>query len=219
MSLLDKVVLWFKTNEGWAARPLPQNQRPPIEREQVQKRQRRYEYGLGPMYYLGQQIVKLMEDAGYPCKIWQCYRSPEDQTEYYVRGTSKAKAWQSPHQYYEAVDLLHPSLYWDVSDEYWETLAACVRTVADKYGVPLVHGHTWGWDSAHVELPDWRVIMRRQAERFGTGAVDTMRPTEADLWARFQEVLPGVAKAYLRSDRGRRQRAPGESYGFDPSNF
>ena len=41
----------------------------PRQRGQVAKRQTRYDYRSGPMKFLGQQIVKAMEDAGFPAFI------------------------------------------------------------------------------------------------------------------------------------------------------
>lgn len=184
----------------------------PREKGQVQKRQTRYTYNQGPMYYLGQQIVKAMEDAGYPAKIIENYRTPERQSEVYEKGHSKAGPWQSPHQFYEAVDIVHPSLFWAVTPDYWETLATCVRIVAEKYDVQLTHGHYWTFkDSAHIQLKDWKVFREivRQRWRDETEDWHMMRrhdplseqpmptptkPTEEELANRFAVVLPNVWK-------------------------
>ena len=156
----------------------------PREKMQVEKRQTRYTYTDGPMYFLGQQIVKVMEDAGYPAMIHCCYRSPQLQQKWFDKGTSKARPWESPHQYWEAVDIVHPSLFWNVSSDYWEQLAVAVRIVAEKYGVELEHGHHWKWvDSAHIELKDWRKVKR---------LVGDVHPTPQQLAERFQQVLPRV---------------------------
>ncbi|WP_371168638.1 M15 family metallopeptidase [Aliiroseovarius sp. 2305UL8-7] len=97
---------------------------------QVEKRQTSYTYVDGPMMFLGQQIVKVMEDSGYPAKIFQCYRSPARQQELYDQGrtkpgkrVTKAKPFSSAHQYLEAVDIIHPSIGWPKrEDPYWEAL-------------------------------------------------------------------------------------------------
>ena len=191
----------------------------PRERMQVPKRQTAYTYVDGPMYYLGQQIVKAMQDAGYPAKIHSCYRSPEIQRGLYAQGrtapgrkVTRAKPWESPHQYYEAVDIIHPSLAWDVSGDYWEALASCVRIVGDKFSVELQHGHDWDGDgvpvhlddderlrdSAHIQLKDWKTVRdRHRRQVLDEGA--NRPPNEAELWVRFCEVLPSVA-----ADLGRR---------------
>lgn len=174
------------------------NARWPHEKMRDPDKRERYTYVDGPMLFLGQQICSLMQDAGFPAKVLTCYRSPEDQSRLYAKGRSKpgrivtnARRYESAHQFYEAVDIVHPAKYWDVSDEYWETLAKCVEIIADKYGVVLNHGHHWRFtDSAHIELRDWRE-WRDQ--------LNWETPNHAQLWERFQAVLPDVAKSKLAS--------------------
>jgi len=175
------------------------------ESYQVEKRQTRYTYTDGPMYYLGQQIVKFMQDAGYPAKILYCYRSPEKQAELYAKGrtapgrkVTNAQPWQSAHQFYEAVDIIHPKLAWAVSETYWDTLASCVEVVSDRFAVKLNHGHTWRFrDSAHIEMPDWRIIQGIHRREWEKGK--PMRPpNEFELFQRFKEVLPKVIKEWLK---------------------
>lgn len=185
----------------------------PHQKMQVPKRQTAFTYSDGPMYYLGQQIVKAMEDAGYPAKILYCYRTPEHQAQLYAKGrtapgsrVTSAPPWSSPHQYFEAVDIIHPSLAWGVTEEYWSALAACVSIVAEKFDVRLRHGHDWDGDgipvhldpderfrdSAHIELADWREVQTKR------------KPSPAELWARFQQVLPAEAKRLERDGRSPR---------------
>lgn len=143
----------------------------PRERGQEPRKQTRYTYTDGPMIYLGQQIVRHMQDAGYPSKIIFGYRPPEVQAELYAKGrtepgtiVTKAPPWSSPHQYYEAVDIVHKSKGWEVSEDYWETLAACVEVVSENYGVALTHGHTWAFrDSAHIQMGDWHRVKDRKS--------------------------------------------------------
>lgn len=166
------------------------------ERMQESKRQSRFTYRDGPMIFLAQQIVKAMQDAGYPATIFNSYRSPEQQNREYLEGDSKAKAWQSPHQFLEAVDIVHPGKFWNVSEDYWETLHACGKIVEERFGVDLVFGYDWGWDKAHIELADWKSVARDISEK--TNGV--MRPpTPKELWQRFEAVLPRVAKQHRKS--------------------
>lgn len=177
----------------------------PREKMQTPKRQTRYTYCDGPMQFLGQQIVKAMEDAGYPAKIHCLWRSPKKQNAAYYDGFSKARAWQSPHQYLEAVDIIHPGLGWNVTQDYWDHLAACTRIVADRYGVELTGGLDWGWDLAHVELKDWRKVKDREKWReyrqdyekaVKENKATPQLPHDA-LWERFVEVLPEVAARHV----------------------
>lgn len=205
------------------------------DRGQTQKELTRFTYTKGPMYYLGEQIVRAMQKAGYPAKILYCYRSPEFQNELYQKGrttvgvsptparplgwtVTNADAWESPHNYCEAVDIIHETRGWDVSEEFWEALASCVRIVGDKYGVYLVHGHDWDGDgipvhkdpdekrrdSAHIELGSWRVVKRWHQASMTTE--DRERPLNDDeLWLRFEEILPQVARTLI-NDWGRCRR-------------
>jgi len=152
----------------------------------------------GPMLWLGDQICKRMERSGWPSMIRFGYRTPEHQNRLYNSRTPKgrritnARAYQSPHNFYEAVDIVHKTKGWQASPAYWEALAQCVRVVSKEYGVPLTHGHHWKMvDSAHIELSDWREVRKRQL-RFGRG---NYRPTTTELAERFEEVLPLVWRA------------------------
>lgn len=161
-------------------------------RMQEPKRQFRMQKKLGPMYYLALQIVKKMEQNGYPSRIQEHFRSAERQLELYNKRprVTKARPWQSPHQFGEAVDIVHKSLYWHAPKEYWEALATAVRVVAAEHSVDLTHGHHWKMvDSAHIELTDWRIVRAKQLYDKGRHYV----PTTEDLEARFKQVLPHVA--------------------------
>lgn len=163
------------------------------ERHQVRKRTIRCTKLNGPMYYLGKQIIKRMESMGYPSKIYYCYRTPEEQKVIFQRGSSKARAWQSPHQYYEAVDIVHATKYWNASKEYWEALALCVRQVAIDFNVKLDHGHHWNWvDSAHIEIDDWRSQKGRYVHEHGLNEGKPRPPNQFERLERFKEVLPKV---------------------------
>lgn len=185
----------------------------PHEKMQEPKKQVHFAYDKGPMYYLGQQIVRAMQDAGYPAKIIECYRSPKRQETLKRQGRSKAGPYESPHQFWEAVDIIHPAKGWNVSREYWVTLNACMRVVERKYGVDLVHGHDWNdngvpvyddskerfYDAAHIEIKDWRKQQRLYSAR---KVYEVERPfDQSDLWMRFKEVLPQVAVQYERRDK------------------
>lgn len=165
------------------------------ERTQSPKKQTRYSYVDGPMNYLGQQIVRKMQDAGYPSRIHCCYRPAEEQLELVEKGRSKANPWASPHQYMEAVDIIHLTLGWNVTQDYWDTLASAARTVADEHNIRLELGYDWGWDSAHIELKDFRTVRDKMWGKFRPSEA----ATRAHLQQRFKEVLPHVWKRYEKS--------------------
>lgn len=184
----------------------------------------RYDYSQGPMYYLGQQIARQMQLAGYPCKILYCHRDAMLQDDLYAQGRTKPgkivtyrQGWESLHNVYAATDLIHPTLAWKVDQRFWDTLAACVRIVSEKYNVPLRHGHDWDgdgipvpqdpdekfWDAAHVELADGKRFLERHKRQMARE--DRERPmNENELWAMFEEVLPDVAKQLICDPRGSR---------------
>lgn len=154
--------------------------------------QTRYTYTDGPMMFIGQQIVRAMQQAGWDAKISECYRSPERQRKLMKTRFSNADMWESPHQYYLAVDIIHAKLGWKVDPRFWQDLAAAVAVVQKKFGVLLEHGHTWTdpRDSAHIELADFR---RWRSMYFGRP------PTGKELDHMFAMVLPNVWNDYKKS--------------------
>ncbi|MEO0380671.1 MAG: M15 family metallopeptidase [Pseudomonadota bacterium] len=148
------------------------------------------------MYFIGQQIVRKMEEMGYPSKIYTHFRTPAEQAQKKREGLSRAGPWQSPHQYGEAVDIAsanHPA--WPPQhDPYWEALRDAVNVVEQELGVSLSGGFDWGWDYAHIELSDWR------RQRY---VADRRKPTQDEMDQRFQEVLPRRWKQFARSIVGR----------------
>lgn len=140
---------------------------------------------------MSQQIVRLMQDAGFPTKIHMdgVPRTPEAQNLAFKNGKSRAKAWQGPHNYYEACDIIHADLGWEASKDFWDTLQACVEIVEEKYDVQLIHGgRDWGWDLAHVQSADWKKVKQRVGNRL---------PTLVERQKRFAEMLPKVWERYL----------------------
>ena len=174
MSLIERALA--------AARLRPSASRP--EQYQLERRNVRNNYVDGPIAFIGGQIVKVMQAKGWPCKIHCLYRSPAEQNAAFHRGVSKARAFQSPHQYSLAVDIIHSSLGWDVPDRFWADLSAAVVVVSQRYDIALEHGHFWKFrDSAHVELKDWR----KWRALWGDKSPD------ADQLAKcFEQLLPGV---------------------------
>lgn len=154
-------------------------------------------YAEGPIAFVGQQVLKRMADKGWPCRIFEHWRTPERQAQMIAKGASKAGPWQSAHQYGLAVDVIHARHAWDVPERFWTDLAAVVKVIEECYKVDLEHGHTWRFrDSAHIELKNFRKYRDAWGHR---------RPTEAELDACFAAEMPGVWKAYLRTPQGRKR--------------
>lgn len=159
----------------------------PAARAQVARRQTRFCYTSGPVFFLGQQVVAAMQRIGWDAKIFEFERSPAKQEAAFARGASKARAWQSPHQYGLAVDIIHRTRGWPpFKDRFWADLNATVRAVGTKYKCNLTHGYDWGWDAAHIELKEWK----DWASLWGP-----VSPTPAIYAQAFQVVLPQVYAA------------------------
>lgn len=176
----------------------------PRERMQPPKKQTMYCYTEGPMTFLAQRIVRKMQDAGYPAKIHCLYRSPERQYKLKANGFSKAGPFESAHGFYLACDIIHPSLAWNVTNEYWNALNECVKIIEKSYGVKLSHGHKWKFkDSAHIQIANWRNLANdamqgdtpnaaiKKIER-GDKTFEDYRPTSGQLDRWFKAVLPEV---------------------------
>lgn len=160
------------------------------------KRMTRMRYDVGPMGFLADQIIKEMQRAGYPAREFNLYRSPEKQDQMFTRGVSKARRFQSSHQYYGASDLIHEKWAWfdksqaGVPDgrHFWDRLWDCVEVVGEKYKVEF--SNRISWDPAHVQLENWRDFSE---------VVGAREPNQMQLDWYFQITLPAVWKQHQRS--------------------
>lgn len=103
-------------------------------------------------------------------KPFEGYRSPTRQWTFFNLGTSKAKAWQSPHQYGLAVDFVPYVVRAAVKPEDYDTAVGTWKwppkndpswdwfdNVVHRSGLlrPI------SWDRPHVEHPLWQEIKSR----------------------------------------------------------
>lgn len=87
-------------------------------------------------------------------RIFEGYRSPQRQTELFSDGrrVTKAKAWQSAHQYGLAVDMVpftNAAFHWSESAD-WAFLKATAR----KFGLDV----PFAWDRPHVQHPAFNAV-------------------------------------------------------------
>lgn len=163
------------------------------------KRITRFSYKDGPMGFLREQIIKEMQRAGYPVKTFIHYRSPEQQQIEFNDGDSKARPYESAHQYYCASDLIHERWAWFASKkapdgtQFWDTLWDCVQLVSERYDVEF--SPRLSWDAAHVQLAYWKTFRYLVGRR---------EPTQAELDAHFERVLPKVWKQHLNGLKNRK---------------
>lgn len=88
-------------------------------------------------------------------RLFEGYRSPLAQDEVYRRGTSKARSWQSAHQYGLAADFvpwINGAWSW-TEDADWAYLKAKAKQVG--LDVPIT------WDKPHVEAPEFQMMKQR----------------------------------------------------------
>ena len=106
------------------------------------------------------QLITML-GAVSPLVPFEGYRTPERQTELAAQRppVTRAKAWQSAHQYGLAVDfaLLNDDGSWewpDSDDPHWDELHRIARLCSLR--VPDPTG-----DAGHVQHPDWLYIRRQ----------------------------------------------------------
>ncbi len=86
-------------------------------------------------------------------------RGEDEQNSLFVRGLSKARAGQSPHNYGLAVDIVHGTRAWDLSRQQWDLIGHVGHEVAAQLGVSVEWGGDWSfYDPAHWELANWRDV-------------------------------------------------------------
>lgn len=92
-------------------------------------------------------------------------RSSDEQDALYDAGFSKAVGGRSPHNYGMAVDVVHGTKAWDLTERQWGIIGHIGKEIAVQRGFKLVWGGTdhpgdkFGWDPAHWELADWRNLV------------------------------------------------------------
>ena len=94
---------------------------------------------------------------GIPLFAHNMVRNKEEQTALFVRGVSKAKWGQSPHNFGLAVDLITPHLAWDgMTPDAWKMLGHLGKEVAKRNNIRIIWGGDWKfYDPAHWELAQW----------------------------------------------------------------
>lgn len=122
-------------------------------------------YGVHP------DIVRFYQAFVYECdkrnisvKAYQFLRSEDEQNQLYVKGVTKAKAGQSPHQFGCAVDIIDRKKAWNLSRKQWEIMMSIGYEISRKKKIAVINGGDWGkpdqpvtfWDPAHWELKNWR---------------------------------------------------------------
>lgn len=109
-------------------------------------------------------FVARMKRLDVPLFAATVWRGKDDQNAAYVKGVSKARYPYSPHNKGCAVDIVHGTKGWDLSERQWAIIGHIGHEIAAANGLKLTWGgkdhadDKFGWDPAHWELSDWRDI-------------------------------------------------------------
>lgn len=121
---------------------------------------RAYRVGCHPdLVEFEKRLIRRFEKLGVPLFAVEMMRNPERQTELFVKGLSRAKAGQSPHQYGLAVDIVHGLRAWNIDKKSWDIIGHIGKEISLQSGIPVTWGGDWKfWDPAHWELKNWRTM-------------------------------------------------------------
>lgn len=118
------------------------------------------------------KFLRRLTKLGIPMFTHACVRGADEQDGLFVRGHSKARAGQSPHNYGAAIDVIHSLKGWNLTRKQWDLLGHVGKETAKSMGLKLVWGGDWSfYDPAHWELENWREIRddyRKQGRVYGT---------------------------------------------------
>lgn len=92
-------------------------------------------------------------------RVFETYRSPEDQDREVIEGNSNARAWTSAHQYGLAVDFVPYDGGWSWDQDHdWDWLKQRARSLG--LDVPIA------WDKVHVQHPHFLALQAAWKKRF-----------------------------------------------------
>lgn len=121
-------------------------------------------------------MVRRLAALGVPMFAHCVVRTAKAQTEAYVKGHSKAKPGQSPHQYGCAVDLIHARKGWELTARQWKLIGHIGKEIVASAGLDIVSlawGGDWSfYDPAHWEVRGWQQLK-------GSYPWPNLSPTEA----------------------------------------
>lgn len=106
-------------------------------------------------------FIKAAARMGIPMFAHNMVRTSAEQTELYIRGVSRAKAGQSPHNFGCAVDIVHSLKAWDLSKFEWQLLGHIGKEHAARRGLKVTWGGDWRsfYDPAHWQITGWRQVL------------------------------------------------------------
>ena len=104
------------------------------------------------------RLITRMRKQDVPLFCLYLWRGEDEQNALYVRGHSKARYGQSPHNFGMAVDIIHGTKAYDLDRKAWSLLGHIGKEISVQAGIPVVWGGDWKfYDPAHWELKNWKV--------------------------------------------------------------
>lgn len=111
------------------------------------------------------KLVRRAFKLGIPLFAHTVIRGSADQNKAFREGKSKARAGESPHNFGAAVDIIHSTKAWGLTQRQWAILGHLGKEVAAQAGLAVTWGGDWKfYDPAHWELTNWREVRSRYSD-------------------------------------------------------
>ena len=110
-----------------------------------------------PLKLFAARYVEAARKLGIPLYVHSAFRTEEEQAALHKKGRSRAVYPFASHCQGKAVDVVHASYHWMLSNDEWAFLGRLGKDVADRTGIEMTWGGDWSfYDPAHWEIKDWR---------------------------------------------------------------
>lgn len=163
VKFLDRVKAWFKdepVHKDYPEAAYKLADRNAFRKPEIKRAQDEVEFrGVHPeIVEFWRAMYKACKARNIPVIAFEMLRTPQRQDELYKSGRSKARGYQSPHQFGCAVDIVHAVDFWQISKKQWDIIGSIGKEVARKRNLKLEWGGDWEnlWDPAHWQLENWR---------------------------------------------------------------
>lgn len=111
------------------------------------------------------KLVKRAYKLGIPLFAHSVVRYADEQNRLYVKGVTKARAGDSPHNFGCAVDLIHGTKGWSLTEKQWEIIGHLGEELAKSLTLDVTWGGRWRfYDPAHWELTSWKEVRAKLSD-------------------------------------------------------
>lgn len=106
-----------------------------------------------------QALIGRMAKLGVPMFATEVHRTADRQNLLYREGKSRAQAGEGPHGYGCAVDIVHGTRAWALTDQQWAIVGHVGKQIVLPHGWKVEWGGDWKfYDPAHWEIVGWRDV-------------------------------------------------------------